>query len=39
MDSRLIFLHRRPRFEVRQDAFWKAIVPLEVDVPQGRDHL
>ena len=35
MDSRLIFLHRQQRFEVRQDAFWKAIVPLEVDVLSG----
>jgi hypothetical protein len=24
---------------VRQDVFWKAIVPIEVDVPQGRGHL
>ena len=35
MDSRLIFLHRQLRFEVRQDVLTKAIVPLEADVPAG----
>ena len=39
MDSRLIFLHRQQRFEVRQDAFRKAIGVLDIPVPQGRGHI
>ena len=39
MDSRLIFLHPLRRFEVRRDAFWKAIGVTEYPVPQGRGHL
>jgi hypothetical protein len=36
MEGRLIFLHRVRRFEVRRDAFWKAIGVTEYPVPQGR---
>ena len=32
MDSRLIFLHRQLRFEVRQDVFRKAIGVLDIPV-------
>jgi hypothetical protein len=39
MDSRLIFLHQLRRFEVRRDAFWKAIGVTEYPVPKGRGHL
>ena len=39
MDGRLIFLHQLRRFEVRRDAFWKAIGVTEYPVPQGRGHL
>ena len=39
MDGRLIFLHHVRRFEVRRDAFWKAIGVTEYPVPQGRGHL
>ena len=39
MDSRLIFLHRVRRFEVRRDAFWKVSGVLDISVPQGRGHI
>ena len=43
MDGRLIFLHHHGRSEVRQDAFWKAIILLDGCGPllaQGdRGHL